>query len=252
MNESIKTIIVDDEPKACRLLQLLIEEVDTSIDIVAIYNDPVVALKDIDKLGIQLIFLDIDMPEMSGFDFLKKLGDTDYQVVFVTGYDQYAINALKMAAAGYLLKPVVEDELHNTLSIVKKRLQLQSQQEQNKILLENLSIQNALHKKIGIPTTSGISFVRIEDIEYLEGTEKYTTVHLIGQKNILSSYNIGEFIKMVDNAGFFQVHRSYVINPSHVKTYSNEGVLTTDSGNTVPVARRRREDFLRLMSTIHR
>jgi len=250
--EQIKAIIIDDEPKSCKLLQLLIEEVDTNIQVVETFTDPAIALKKIPALDVNLIFLDVEMPGMSGFDFVKALGDTDHLIVFVTGYDKYALQALKIAAIGYVLKPIDTAELENVLVEVHKRFNQNKEVNHNKILLENLSLQNAMFKKIGIPTAKGIDFVKMKEIIYCEGTEKYTEVHLDSNKPILSSYNIGEFAKIIQDAGFFHVHRSYIVNLSKVKQYQKDGTLIMDNGAALPVARRRKDDFLKSMTTLKR
>jgi len=249
---NINAIIVDDEPKACKLLQLLIEEVDISVKVVKSYTNPTLALSEITEQNIDVIFLDIEMPQMNGFDFIKHLGNNDYLVVFVTGYDQYAIQAMKLAAVGYILKPVSTEELSLTLEEVRRRLQLKYRDQQHQILLENISVQNALQRKIGIPSMKGIDFVKIESIICCKGTEKYTKVVIDGDSDLLSSYNIGEFTKLIGDMGFFQVHRSYLINLTKIKQYQKDGTLIMEDGSIIPVARRRKEEFLRLMTTLHR
>lgn len=248
----IKAIIIDDEPKACKLLQLLVEEIDPSIHIIDTFTDPELALKKLPSMEVDLIFLDVEMPRMSGFDFAKKLGDANLLLVFVTGYDKYALQALKIAAIGYILKPIDTDELEIVLSEVHKRHEQNKDFNHNKILLENLSLQNAMLKKIGIPSVEGIDFVKMNDIIYCEGTEKYTEVFIDNKRSITSSYNIGEFVKIMDTAGFFHVHRSYIVNLSKVKQYQKDGTLIMDNGSAIPVARRRKDDFLKSMTTLKR
>ena len=248
----IKSIIIDDEPKACKLLQLLLEEIDPTIEVVKTFTDPEIALEQINSLDVDLIFLDIEMPAMSGFDFIHKLGDTNHLVVFVTGYNKYAIRAMKIAAIGYILKPVETSELEQVLTEVHKRHEKNKEFNHNQILLENLSLQNAMLKKIGIPSVEGIDFIKMKDIIYCEGTEKYTKVFIEGKKPILSSYNIGEFVKIIEGAGFFHVHRSYIVNLSKVSQYQKDGTLVMDDGSSVPVARRRKDEFLSTMTTLNR
>lgn len=249
---TIRAIIIDDEPKSCKLLQLLIEEIDSSVKILDSFTDPELALIKVPGLEIDLIFLDVEMPSMSGFDFVQKLGDSNILIVFVTGYDRYALQALKIAAIGYVLKPIDTHELESVLREAHNRVDQSKTFNHNKILLENLSLQNAMLKKIGIPSAKGIDFIKMNDIIYCEGSEKYTQVFIENRKPILSSYSIGEFVKIIEDAGFFHVHRSYIVNLSKIKQYQKDGTLTMDNGTSVPVARRRKDEFLKSMTTLKR
>lgn len=249
----IKAIIVDDEPKACRLLNLLVEELDPNIEILATFNDPKEALTSLPSFSdLALIFLDIDMPGMSGFDFMKEIKDSSYTVVFVTGYDQYAIDAMKIAAAGYVLKPINTDELEIAIARAKEIIAQQNSKAVNQILINNLELQNVLQKKIGIPSVMGLDFVRVNDIICCEGIEKYTKVKVEDGKEILSSYNIGEFNKLLAGTVFFQAHRSHLINMTKISQYQKDGTIIMDNGAKVPLARRRKDEFLQLVNSLNR
>lgn len=249
---SIKAIILDDEPKACKLLQLLIEEIDPSIHITSTYTNPTAALASGELQKTQLLFLDIDMPGMTGFDLLRALGVDAPLVIFVTGYDNYAIQAMQLAAVGYILKPIHTEDLALALKEAHVRLSQQIQTSQQRVLLENISIQNARLKKIGIPSVAGFDFVVIDEIIRCQGTDKYTRVITQNGQEILSSYNIGEFTKLLSELGFFQTHRSHLANLKRIKQYQKEGILIMDDLSQIPLARRRREEFLALMTTLHR
>ena len=247
----IRAIIVDDEQKAAKLLQLLIQEMAEDFEVTAIYNDSVEALSSIDTSKVDVLFLDIQMPSMSGIELCAKLKG-DFSVVFVTGHDQYALEALKIAAVGYLLKPIDEEELSNVLSRVRKTVTLKHNDQGYRVLLENMRIQNVHQRRIGIPSVSGIDFVMIESIIACEGVDGYTKVYLQDGREILSSYNLGEFTKMIGDAGFYQVHRSYLVNMQCIRHYQNDGLLLMDNGIKVPVSRRRKEEFLLSMNTVRR
>jgi len=249
MNQ-ISAALIDDEPKATKLLELLIEEVDPTINIVGSYNDPFIALQNLrSQTGLQLIFLDIDMPGMSGFDFIKELNNPEVSVIFVTGYNQYAIKALKIAAAGYILKPIDTDELKEAIKKAKGLINQQNSSLVNLALMENMVQSNLSLKKIGIPSIEGIDFVQLKDIISLEGTNKYTNINLSSGETILSSYNIGEFRKILDESLFFQTHRSHIINITMVRQYQKDGTIIMDDGSKAPLARRRKEAFLKNVIT---
>ncbi len=247
----IQAIIVDDEQKAAKLLKLLIEEISDDIVITAVYNDSVEALENIDTSSVDVLFLDIQMPTMSGIELCAKLKG-DFSVVFVTGHDQYALEALKLAAVGYLLKPIEEEELSDVLSRVRKNATLKHNNQGYQVLLENMRVQNIHQRRIGIPSTTGIDFVMIENIISCEGVDGYTKVYIEDGREILSSYNLGEFTKMIGDAGFYQVHRSYLVNMKRIRQYQNDGVILMDNDLSVPVSRRRKEGFLLSMNTVRR
>lgn len=248
-----RAVIIDDEPKACILLKLLIEEVGMGVDVVETFTDPEKALHSINTVeDLQLIFLDIDMPGMSGFDFMKEINSEDYAVIFVTGYDEYAINAMKIAAAGYVLKPINTEELTQAIEHAKKVIDQKNSKEANDILLQNLSLQNMLLKKVGIPSVMGLDFIKVKDIICCEGVDKYTKVKIEGRKEILSSYNIGEFVKLLADTTFFQTHRSHIINLAKISQYQKDGTIIMEDGSSVPLARRRKDEFLQLVTSLNR
>lgn len=247
----IKAIIVDDEPKASKLLQLVIEDLTDDIDIVKVYNDPHEALTSMNMLQVDVLFLDIQMPGMNGFELLSQLKG-EFSVVFVTGYDNYALEALQMAAVGYILKPIDEDDLLEVLNRVRKNVSLKQNNIGYQVLLDNMRKQNASQRRIGIPSVMGIDFVTIGDIISCEGVEKYTKVYLDDGTEIMSSYNLGEFTKLIGEVGFYQVHRSHLVNMNKIRQYQKDGILIMNDNRNVPVARRRKDEFLEVMNTLRR
>lgn len=246
----LKCVIVDDESHAAGLLKMLVDEVDDQITVSAIYEDPEIALSEIPKIRPDFLLLDVDMPFMTGFQLLEKLPSSSMPVVFVTGFDDYAIKALRMSAVDYLLKPVDVDELSRALSNVRTRLSQTIGADPNTMLLENMKRSDLLSRKLGVPSDSSIEFIDMKDIIYLESNDRYTNVVSEHRDPILSSYNIGEFAKICDEAIFYQTHRSYIINLSKIQSYLKEGSIIMTNGTTVPLARRRRESFLALLQNI--
>lgn len=243
-----KAIIVDDEAKACHVLKSLIEEIDLDIFISHVINYPVDAIEIINENKPDLLFLDIDMPYMSGFDILEKLNDIELEIIFVTGHNEYAINAFKFAASGYVLKPIDLDDLRNTIETSIKRIAIKKSQEHNLVLLENLSSKQ--DKKIGIPTMEGLDFVSTSKIIRCETIMKCTKVMIEDQPHILSSYNIGEFVRMLLPFNFISVHKSHLINLEKISKYYKDGTITMTDGSIVPLARRRKQDFLKRITKV--
>lgn len=247
---NFRAIIIDDEYKAGALLQSLLEELCTHIDVVAVYQDSRKALEELDTINPDLVFLDIEMPHLNGFEFLKSVKQVHFQVIFVTGYDEYALDAFKVSATDYLLKPISSDNLIDSVAKAGKRIEDKLSTDRYKILIDNLKEKNSAKRKIGIPSMNGIDFVRIADIVICEGDQKYTNVILENGDKILSSYNIGEFNKLLEPAGFFLSHRSYLVNLTKIRQYQKDGTIIMDNGMTAPLARRRKEEFFNMINKV--
>ena len=242
--KQLRCIIVDDEPKASKLLSMMIEELNMGIQVLGVHNNPILALEEIEERQPDFLLLDIDMPHLSGFELLAKLKFKDCHVIFVTGYDHYALDAIKVSAIDYLVKPIEIDELKIAIEKVEARIEQSSQAAQNRVFLENLKRANHSSRTIGIPSVEGIDFIPIADIFYLEAIDRYTKVIAADNREILSSYSIGEFLKLLGDSLFFQCHRSFIINLDKIVKYHKEGVIHLSDGMTVPLARRRKEAFL--------
>lgn len=248
--EKLTCIIIDDESKPAKLLSLLVEELDLNISVQQIYNNPKIALEKLDIVKPDFIFLDVEMPEMNGFEFLKKMAQSNIPIIFVTGYANYAIDAIKIAAIDYLMKPIQTEELSEAIIKVRSRLKERQIYSRNQILLDNLGNTDSTSNTIGIPSEEGIDFVQIKDIVYCEGTNRYTKVVTKDRSEILSSYSLGKFIELLSSELFFQVHRSFLINISMISQYKNEGTVKLKDGSIIPVARRRKDEFLGLIMRI--
>lgn len=241
------TYIVDDEAKSGMLLKSLIEELDVKLDIKKVLTSPKKALDLIIDESPDLLFLDIDMPQMSGFDMLRNIPYLDFEIIFVTGHNEYALEAFQFSASGYVLKPIIIEDLKQSIDKAINRIESKFSLAHNKILLSNLSETLQSNRKLGVPSIHGIDFLKLDNIVACEGQNKYTNVIVESGKNILSSYNIGEFSKILNKSGFFQAHRSYLINLSKIKQYQKDGTIILENDMPVPLARRRKDEFLELI-----
>lgn len=237
-------ILIDDEPKAIAILKNKLERLCPEVTIVDTTQDPKEGIQLIKTLKPQLVFLDIAMPEMSGFDVLQEFSNPDFEIIFVTAFDNYAIEAINHCAIGYLVKPVDNKTLVETVQKAVLNIEEKTALEKNKQLIENLGIQTFQNKKIVIPCSEGLEFVRIDKIVCCEGEDGYTKVHFKERKPILSSNSIGHFKKLLDNRGFYLVHKSHLVNMSYVEKYLNEGYVILSNNCKIPVSRNRRSDFL--------
>ncbi|MFA9190104.1 LytTR family DNA-binding domain-containing protein [Flavobacterium sp. FZUC8N2.13] len=215
MNKSYKTIIIDDEPPARARLQQLLESFPDTFQIIAVAEDGIEALEKIEALQPDLIFLDIEMPELSGFDMLKQL-KTIPIVIFCTAYDQYSLQAFETNSVDYLLKPVSLERLQQ--SVNKLNLFSQNNTSQNILeLIKELSSQKEVKKMTSITVKKGdkLIFVKLENISYFKADERYVTVHA-NDENYLIEEPLAQLEQKLP-AHFLRVHRSIIINTEYIK-----------------------------------
>ncbi len=245
----ISAILIDDEAKALAGLQIKMIKHFPEIEIVALCSNPEKAIITINELNPDLVFIDIEMPVLNGFDVLAKIANPNFETIFVTAYNDYAIEAIKACAIGYVLKPIDIDELkhavNNAISNINKKTAL----EKNIQLLSNLSAK-ATKSSIAIPSQKGISFIKIENIIRFEGVDGYTRIYCIDDKSILSSYSIGKFTKMLANSDFFQCHKSHLINLNHVTSILKEDYITLINNNQAICAKSKKKELLIKMQEI--
>ncbi|MEO6837966.1 MAG: LytTR family DNA-binding domain-containing protein [Ginsengibacter sp.] len=238
----INAIIVDDEPDCCESLAMLLERYCPEVKILDICYSADAALQSIREQNPQILFLDIEMPFMNGFQLLEKLGDINFELIFTTSYDQYAIKAIRFSALEYLLKPIDLDELQQA---VKKAVQrnLSPHPQQLEILLEKLKHPTVLFNKVAIPTLEGFQFVLAESIIKCEAENNYTFLFLKDKRKLIASRNLRDIEEMLEDYSFIRVHNSYLVNINEVEKYvkGEGGYLVMSDGSIVNVARSRKE-----------
>ena len=241
----IKAIIVDDEEKLRELLRIKIQKYCPTVDIIYSVRNIDEAEEAIRNSSPDILFLDISMPGGSGFELLERFDSTTFEVVFVTGYDEYVLNALKVSAIDYLLKPVETSQLISAVNKATKRIEDNSKIQEFEVLKHNMNFVGKQESKLVIPGTHIYEFIQIKDIIRCEGWQKYTKIFMDNGSHIVSSYNIGRFTPMLRDYGFYLIHRSHLINTEKIKKYHIEGTVVLSDGSSVPVSRRKREDFLK-------
>jgi two-component system LytT family response regulator len=195
----------------------------------------------------ELVFLDIEMPYGNGFDLLNKLMPVDFEVIFVTAFDKYMLQALKYSALDFLLKPVNIEELKNAVKNAEIRIRKNSVNQQLSILLDNFKKQESGLKKIAIPTADGFDFILIEDIIRCEAQGAYTKIHITNSKKILVSRPLKDYENLLPEDIFFRIHNSHLINLNFIKKYNRGrgGMVELDDGSVLEVASRRKDEFLK-------
>lgn len=239
-----EAIIVDDEPKLREVLDIKLKQYCPEVSVLGKVSNAADAFEKINLLQPKIIFLDINMPGQSGFDLIQKFETITFEIIFVTGYNEYALDALKLSAVDYLLKPVKTQDLIDAVNKAKERIDKKQKAERYDILKHNLNSGGDQNTKIAIPGTNVYQFVLIADIIRCEGWQKYTKIILSNNETIVSSYNIGVFKDMLESYGFYSCHKSHLINKSSIKQYLKEGIIIMTDNSQIPVARRRKEDFM--------
>lgn len=245
----MKAIIVDDEKNSHRTLQQLLANSHPDVNIIASGESVEEGYKIIKRYKPEVVFLDIEMPDGSGFDLLEKVGDRHFQVIFITAHNEHAITAIKFGALDYLLKPITKEKLATALKRAHKHLDEQVSKEQFRILMETLS-QFELKKlptRIAISTSKGIFFKEVKDIIRLEAQQNYTDFYIKGHpKPVLAAINIGEYEGQFEPyEAFMKVHRSHLVNLHFADHFvKKDGYLYMKDGAAVKVSRTYREELL--------
>ena len=241
--EMLKAIIVDDEQDCCETLTILLESYCPEVEVLAVCYSGATALEVIAGNKPQLVFLDIEMPHMNGFQLLERLPAIDFNLVFTTSYDQYAIKAIRFSAMDYLLKPIDREELRHA---VQKVIQLQQPPlpQQLEILLQKL--RQPLISKIAIPTVEGLQMIAVDAIISCKSDSNYTTLFLKGKQKITASRTLKDVEEMLEGLPFLRVHQSHLVNLDEVSKYirGEGGYLVMSDGSAVDVARSRKEMLL--------
>jgi len=246
MKNNFTCIIIDDEPKAIELLSDLIKEMYNNIEIIAAYTSWKTAIDPLRENNFDILFLDISMPQKNGLDILTLVPELKCEIIFVTAYSEFALNAFKFSAAGYLLKPVKELDLTKTIDKAITRITYKRLAEQNVNGITSLP-----KNKIGIPNKKGLDYVSIEDILYFEATKRYTKI-VKKDTEFLSSLSIGRFKVMVKDYLFYQVHRSFIVNLNCICRYESIGAIIMSNGKEIPVSKNMKDDFSKIFETASR
>lgn len=241
MYKMVKILIVDDETAAGNILKILIEKyipVSTEIEYCNNAKDALVLLKSFNPT---LVMLDIEMPNMNGFDFLNLAAVNNFDVIFTTAYDQYAIKAIRFSALDYLLKPIDILELQNAVNRHIIKQQNQNQQLLVSNLLSNLQQKDPVNFKLALSTSEGVFFFEPMEILYCEGENNYTRFIFTKHKNILVSKTLGEYEELLSEHGFLRIHKSSLVNAKYVTKVDREGMLQMSDGKQLSVSKRRKE-----------
>jgi len=244
----LTAVIVDDEVDAVYSIELIINEYCSNVSIIGKANSAIEGRDVILEKKPDLIFLDIEMPRGTGFDLLEMLPERNFDIIFITAYNNWAIKAFKYSAVDYILKPIDIDELIEAVNKVEKNSSSRGfSDDKYQALLENIKINK--NKKLSISTSEGIEYVEISKIIRFEGEGSYSKVYIVDQPVLLISKNLKEFQELLSKNNFFRTHNSHLINLEFVKKYvlKDGGHIEMKDNSIVPISRRKKDVFNEVM-----
>ncbi|MBI5915916.1 MAG: response regulator transcription factor [Bacteroidetes bacterium] len=245
--KKIPAIIIDDEKFCIETLQWEIEQNCPEVEVVATCQSGEEGIAAIERHQPSVVFLDIEMPYMNAFEMLQELGSIDFDIIFTTAYDQFAIKAIKVSALDYLLKPIGKEELVAAVAKLKSKKEKGVSGKSLRLLMEQLLVNQHEVRKIALPTLEGLELVRLDQIVFVEADSNYTHFHLLSGKKIIISRTLKQVEEMLADqpaeGGFFRVHQTYLVNLHHVERYhkGSGGSLDMVNNAVVPVAKSRKE-----------
>jgi two-component system, LytTR family, response regulator len=247
----MKAILIDDERDALEMLEWIIKKNSPEVEIIAMCDSALDGLEKIKDLKPELVFLDIEMPQLNGFDLLERLGKYDFEVIFTTAYNQFAIKALKICALDYLLKPIDNEELK---AAVKKAISRKSKvsSEQLEMLMSYFKPEKPKIRRVALTASDHLVFVDTNDIVYCESDSNYTTFFLAKGEKVMISKTLKDVEEILEGADFFRVHASYLINMKHVSKFTrgDGGYVVMSNNEHITVSRRKKEEFFEMFSKL--
>ena len=239
----IKAIIIDDEQKSRSALFQKLKDHCPEVEIIAEAENGLQGKELIELYKPHLIFLDIEMPKMNGFEMLASLTQKEFEIIFTSAYDHYTIQAIRCSAFDYLLKPVDIEDLKSAVNKINLKYSTTNRLD---VLLKNLSVEKKQNKRIAIASMNDLLFFNIEDVIHLEAFSNYTIIHFTNHSKITASKTLKDFEDMLPSDTFCRVHHSHIININQVKRYikGEGGQVVLTNGTVIDVSRRKKEEFL--------
>jgi len=250
----MKAILIDDEKHATEVLAIKLQKLRMGVEVIAQFNQPEAALDTLRSTAFDLLFLDIEMPHLNGFDLLDQLDRLPFDIIFTTAYDQYAIRAFRVSALSYLLKPVQEDELREVLVRWQQRAVRQVQQAQLTLLREYYTPAPTASNRIALPTHEGHEIIEVADIVRCMADASYTHFYLTSGRTLLICRTLKEVEQALESGGFVRTHHSHLINPAFLTKIVRQegGYLLMADGAQVPVTKSKRNWLLEQIGGIER
>ena len=246
----IHTVVIEDEEHSRKMLLAMLHEHCRQINVVGEADSVSTGLAAIAEHKPQLVFLDIELQSETSFEILEKLPEINFELIFTTAFDHYALKAIKFCAIDYLLKPIDVNELRNAVSKAEKRLNRDYLNKNLEALLNNIKSSSQNHHKIALSTLEGLLFVNVSDIIYCESSGAYTKFIFKQADKIITSTHLKEYEDLLRGYEFFRIHKSYLVNLQEIQKYirGEGGQLIMSNGATLSVSKQRKEGFLNIYS----
>jgi two-component system LytT family response regulator len=249
MMEKVKAILIDDELSSLQNLQQKLTEFCPDVKIIAATQKPEEAILLIQQHKPDVIFLDIEMPRMNGFRMLDEIGTFDFEIIFTTAYNHYAVDAIRISAFDYLTKPIAIADLQKAVQRLLATKQ-QNTREKIEILKASLNDKKSQEDKIAIPVSEGIDFIPIKNIVHIESSSNYSKIYFADGKNLLVTKLLKDFEDMLLPYHFYRIHNSHLINLNYIQKYikADGGQVLMQNGTVIDVSRRKKEEFLKIIA----
>lgn len=246
----IRTVVIEDEEHSRRMLLVMLKEHCRQIQVVGEANSVKSGLAAISDVKPQLVFLDIELQSETSFEILEQIPEINFELIFTTAFDHYALKAIKFCAIDYLLKPIDVDELRMAVSKAEKRLDREYLNKNLEVFLGNIKSASQNNHKIALSTLEGLFFVNVNDIIYCESSGPYTKFNFKQAPQIITSKHLKEYEELLSGYNFFRIHKSYLVNLQEIKKYirGEGGQLIMSDGASLSVSKQRKEGFLNIYS----
>lgn len=246
----IKAVIIDDEQPCIDRLQSLLINHCKSIELCGSFKSVDEGIKAIKQIQPALVFLDVEIHDKTGFDLLKQLPEINFEVIFTTAYDKYAVQAFKFSAIDYLLKPIDAAELQTAIEKLNSKFSQKEISQKFDTLFHNLKTIQGASKRICVPVVSGLVFIQVSDIIRCESEINYTKIFLKDKQKLLVAKTLKEFEELLSEYNFFRVHNSHLVNLAYIKSYNKGkgGSVIMEDNSEIEVSTRRKEEFLKRLA----
>lgn len=246
----IRTVIIEDEKYSRSTLLQMLHEHCPQIDVVGEADTVKTGLGAISELKPQIVFLDIELQSESSFEILELLPEINFELIFTTAFDHYALRAIKFCAIDYLLKPIDIAELQIAIAKAEKRLNREYMNKNLEALMNNIKSNSQNNHRIALPTLEGLLFIKVSDIIYCESNGPYTWFFLKQPEKIITSRNLKEYEDLLSEYNFFRIHKSYLVNLQEIQKYvrGEGGQLIMSNGAALAVSKQRKEEFMNIYS----
>lgn len=245
----MKTVIVDNEPKIVEGLSRLLSLFCPDIELIGTAGSKTAGIRLLQEKKPELVFLDVELGDGSGMDVLSALDDRSFQLIFITAYEKYAIDAFRFSAIEFLLKPIDPDDLVGAVTKARERIDAQGWKLQLAVLTENLTRISHQERRMVVNSKESIHILAVKDILYCEASGGYTFLMLDDGRKILASKNLKNFEDLLLPCGFFRAHHSFLVNQQYISRFDrNDSILELKNGATVPVSSRKKDALTEVLN----